>query len=446
VKVLIVSPYPPDRCGIASYTVQVAATLRREGHDVDVVSPQPSAARYSADCARTVRGVLRVLALSRRADRTVVEFFPDLLFRTMRRDQFIRHWPAVALLFGLGRRVELVVHEAPYRSLVGRTDVRGRIGRAMWRTLLTLPHTTSVHTEWERRQLVEATGVSADRIALLGHGASFLRRADPDRERARRELGLREGDFHFLSIGFLQPHKGFDRGVRALARLGAGHVRLDVVGSIRVHSPDVESHVELLRRLAAEVPGVRLHEGYVSDELFDRWIVACDALVLPYRDIWSSGVLERAKLYGRPAVVSDAGGLGDQADASTRVVHDDDELAAAMAELAGVPLSEPALQPQAAEALSYDGALEIVHRRAAALRERYEPGTVAPESSRHGGPALPPPVVLAAPPEGRGLRAQVKRAVDRLTRWELAPLAARVNEIREYLAQQERGRHSGQPR
>jgi glycosyltransferase involved in cell wall biosynthesis len=449
VRVLVVSPYPPDRCGIASYTVQVAATLRKQGHQVDVVSPQPSAARYSANYARTVRGVLRLLALSRRADRTLVEFFPDLLFQDMRRNQFIRQWPAVALFLALGRRLELVVHEAPYRSLVGRTDLRGRIGRAMWRTLLTLPRATFVHTAWERQQLVEATGMRADQVELLGHGESFLRRADADREQARRELGLSPGGFHFLSIGFLQPHKGFDRAMRSLARLDVGDVQLHVVGSVRVHSHDVLSHVELLRQLDDSIPGATLHEGYVSDELFDRWIVACDALVLPYRDIWSSGVLERGKLYGRPAIVSDVGGLSDQADASTRVVRDDDELSAAMAELAGVRLVDHALAYPAAEmeALSYEDAMEVVCLRAAALRQRYEPGTAAPERHRHDdAPALPPPIALPPPPAGRGLRAQVKRAVDKLTRWELMPLVSRVNEMREYLARQELLREKEQPR
>jgi len=445
VRVLIVSPYPPDRCGIASYTVQVAATLRKQGHQVDVVSPQPSAARYSADYARTTRGVLHVLSLSRRADRTLVEFFPDLLFQMIqRKDQFIRQWLAVALWFRLGRRVDLVVHEAPYRDLVGRTDPRGRIARAMWRTLLSLPRTTYVHTDWERRQLVAATGMRPADITLLEHGESFLVRAGGDREQARRELGLSLTGYHFLSIGFLQPHKGFDRAIRALARLetDGGDVHLHVVGSVRVHSPDVLSHVELLRNLAGTTPGAALHEGYVSDELFDRWIVACDALVLPYRDIWSSGVLERAKLYGRPAIVSDVGGLGDQADASTRVIHDDDELSAAMAELAGVPLAAGALghPAAAAEVLSYEDAMGVVTRRAAALRQRYEPGTAVPERRRSDGTrTLPPPVVLSAP-DGRGLRGQVKRAIDKLTRWELMPLVRQVNEIREYLARQEPGR------
>lgn len=432
-RVLVLSPYPPDRCGIASYTVQVAATLRQEGHAVTVVSPQPSAARDSADYAQTVRGVLRVLAMSRRADRTVIEFFPDLLFRSLRRNQFIRQWPAVALLFALGRRVELVVHEAPYRNLRGRTDLRGRVGRAMWRTLVSLPDATFVHTAWERQQLVEATGVAAERIRLLSHGESFLKRAEPDRARARRELGLDDGDFHFLSIGFLQPHKGFDRAVRALASLPGDHVRLDVVGSVRVQTPEVESHVGTLRLLASEDPRVGLHEGYVSDELFDRWIVACDAVVLPYREIWSSGVLERAKLYGRPAIVSDAGGLGDQADASTRVVRDDGELRAAMAELAGVALAGQGTATAQVAPLAYEGAVALVQQRAAALRERSEGVPQAAVARRSDGSPVPPQrATLPAPPGGRASSARVKRVIDRLIRWELLPIVRRVNEIRDY--------------
>jgi glycosyltransferase involved in cell wall biosynthesis/SAM-dependent methyltransferase len=440
-RILLVSSYPPDRCGIASYAVQMAAALRRQGHQVEVISPRPSAAQHWADYSRAARGVLRVLALSRRADRTIVQLFPDLLFTAsssvgmLRRLSFLRRWVAAALLFRLGRRVELVVHEAPYRALSGRRDLRGRIGRAMWRTLVTLPEATFVHTRWERQQLVDATGVDAGRIRLLPHGDAFVRRAGPDRPLARRELGLPDDSFLFLSIGYLQPHKGFDRGMRALSDLAGdpGRVQLHVVGSARVLTPEVLDHVDELRRLASTIPGVTLHEEYVSDEAFDRWIVASDAVVLPYRDIWSSGVLERAKLYGRPAIVSDAGGLRDQAEGSTRVVCDDDELRQAMAELSGAPLrggtgAGPAMTASTDE-LSHEDASALVRLRADDLRQRFEPGS-APRGDRQG----PPPLVLPAPPPGRGTRALVKRLVGKLTRWQLAPIVGRVNELQDATA------------
>ena len=54
------------------------------------------------------------------------------------------------------------------------------------------------------------------------------------------------------------------------------------------------------------------------------WIVAADALVLPYRLIWSSGVCERATLYHRPVIASRIGGLADQVAADAVLVDDDD--------------------------------------------------------------------------------------------------------------------------
>jgi glycosyltransferase involved in cell wall biosynthesis/SAM-dependent methyltransferase len=440
VKVLIVSPYPPDRCGIASYTVQVAATLRRQGDSVEVISPLPSAAQHWADYSQSVRGVLQVLGRSRRADRTIVEFFPDLLFRSLRRSQFMRQWPIVALLFALGRKLELVVHEAPYSALKGRRDLRGRIARLMWRTLVTLPSATYVHTAWERTELSEAIGVDPHRIQLLSHGEAFLKRVEADRAQARRELGMADGEFHFLSIGFLQPHKGFDRAMAALTRLEGDHVRLDVVGSVRVASPEVDEHVHLLRRMADTTPRIRLHEWYVSDQMFDNWIVACDAVVLPYRAIWSSGVLERAKLYGRPAIVSDVGGMRDQSDENTRIVRDDRELRQAMAEVAGVGCSpsvaelEEPLAPNA-EVVTYRDAMELVRLRARALRDRHEPGSsAAPALSPVPDRTRPPEQLsLAASPAGRGLRSRVKRIVSRLTGWQLVPIVRGINEVRDYV-------------
>ena len=69
----------------------------------------------------------------------------------------------------------------------------------------------------------------------------------------------------FLCIGFVQPHKGFDRAVRAFSGLAAQGARLDVVGSVRLDDQQTADHVDELRRLQREIAGVHLHFEYVSD-------------------------------------------------------------------------------------------------------------------------------------------------------------------------------------
>jgi glycosyltransferase involved in cell wall biosynthesis len=137
----------------------------------------------------------------------------------------------------------------------------------------------------------------------------------------------------FLCAGFWHPDKGFDRAVRAFAAAGSPG-RLDVVGSVRdATSKNVDAAAEL-RALAERTPGVSLHEEFASDEVFDAWIAAADVVLLPYRRSWSSGALARAQAIGTPAIVSDAGGLPEQAGPDDRVFRSDAELAAMLREVA----------------------------------------------------------------------------------------------------------------
>jgi len=362
VKVLLVAPYPPARDGIASYAAQAAADLRRRGEQVEVVSPEPSAAQHYADLGR-LRGLVTLLRLSRRADRTVVHFYPDLFFRGRRRVSFASHWPWVAGVLALGHNVDLIVHEAPYGDLRNARGLRGRIARALWRGLVRAPRETYVHTDWEREQMAGSLALAPERIRLLPHNQSFVPRSRLGRPEARRELGLEEHEFCFLCIGFLQHHKGFDRAVQAFARIPGSHLRLDIVGSVRMPAPEVEYYVSELRALVRSTPRAWLHERYVSDHAFDCWLAACDVVVLPYRHIWSSGVLARAQLFERPVIVSDVGGLPEQAGRLGSVVRNNEELYLAMARAAGVTVESPAATPDGREGLPAEVIAPLVRDR-----------------------------------------------------------------------------------
>lgn len=432
-KVLLVSAYPPERDGIAKYSLQVRNALHAQGDEVTVLSPRPSAAPYHADL-RTWSGLLRAARLARQADRTIVEMVPDLFFGGVGRLRRLFNWPPLALFLGSGH-VELVAHELPVGTPEGLSALRLKLSRSLWRSIVSLPAVTYVHTTREREQAAAALGVPAERLQLLPHGAAFRPHTVHDRNSARAELGLAADAFCFLCIGFLQWHKGFDRAVEALSRLPGEKLRLDVVGSRRWKAPEIDEYMRELSAIVAAVPRAHLHEGFLSDERFDTWIVACDVVVLPYRDIWSSGVVERARLFGRPLIVSDAGGLRDQAGAEAQVVTDDEELVRAMAAAAGVDpdgilTGVPEEVRQAREV-----AQQAVRERADRLRQAHEPGAPAPSEPILGGAQS---VVLPSPESGGYLRRLSKRIVFRLTRWLFAPLVDQLNDRLDELSHQQR--------
>jgi multidrug transporter EmrE-like cation transporter len=126
----------------------------------------------------------------------------------------------------------------------------------------------------------------------------------------------------------------------AASGAAARGARLYLVGSIRDQTPENVAFLEGLRRMAGSTPGATLLVRFPSDAEFDSWIAAADAVVLPYRRTWSSGVLARAQALGTPAIVTAEGGLAEQAGPADTVVDGDDALAEAMA---GVRPGRPAI-------------------------------------------------------------------------------------------------------
>ena len=196
----------------------------------------------------------------------------------------------------------------------GRSPVWRAVLSRVWR----LADVLIVHTEVERagprRRLQDRRG--SDPRCQPG---CLSDAPDPPRPSHREGCpGSAEGQALLLAIGHLHPHKGFDRAVRAFAELGAGRVRLYVVGSVRREDPVSLGPIEELRRLAKDTPGVELREGYVSDVHFDEWIVALPTwwsfpIVSAFpRTSWSAHYFTRSRV-----IMSRVGGMIDQGDRSS---------------------------------------------------------------------------------------------------------------------------------
>ena len=447
-RILMVTAYAPLRDGIANYALQQVGALRAEGHDVEVLSPGPSAAHHHLDFSG-LRGIGALAKRVRGYDKVIIQFHPDLFYPHPTTPD--RHAAVSLSLLAMAkatRNLEIVVHEIDYR-LGRRKGVDAFAARAFWRQVDTI----MLHTDAERNDFIASFGVSPDRIKVIAHGASFVKRTRADRATARRTLGIDPDAFVFLAIGFIQPHKGFDRAVRAFEGLAEHGCELYVVGSVRLDDPGFASYLGELEGLVDGTPGTFLRTGFVSDELFDRWIVASDVVVLPYRQIWSSSVLERAMLYERQVLVTAVGALADQVGDRPLVtlVDGDAGLKAGMRMLIG---QDSIAEVEASAWLTADSA------DGEPLRQRIQEELVARAQVRRGGRAavgsrtddaerdavlsasrrsaalrrLPP---LAPPPAVSGRRGAsvVKRLVRRATAWEIDPVIHQVNALRDAAVQ-----------
>jgi glycosyltransferase involved in cell wall biosynthesis len=333
-RTLVVSSYPPRRCGIGAYARDQVARLRGGGEDVSVLSPHDGDGDVRAEFIGGA-AFRRAAAAGASFDRIVVHFQPALYFPPRR--PVGKVFTAASLLWLVLRRrsrVELVMHEADRPASLWRPDY------ALLRLAFLAARRLDFHTEAEVRAFERDYRLRlGSRTALVPHAASVSTGAIREgRKRAREHLGIADaGRPVLVCVGFVQPSKGFDRALEAFSRVfasaddgGRGAPDRDgslyLVGSVRDDTPENRAYIRALRSRADEVRGAHLVERFVPDDEFDLWIAAADRVVLPYRRSWSSGVLARAHELGVPAIVSDVGGLSEQAGAADVVAEGDDGL------------------------------------------------------------------------------------------------------------------------
>ena len=322
----MVSTYPPKHCGIGAYGEQSVAQLRSQGHIVDIVSPDEEG---NVDFAWDLRGgskLLKLFEILPYYDRVAIQyhwaFFYNNPFARELRWETLQTTLCFIWLFLRSRKIEVIAHEIPYLS-----GKQGWFYKWKWK----FAPRVVFHTRKERERFEQHyhLRLSDARVEYRKHDEVYQKFSDHTQLSARRRLKLPGDRLIFLCIGFIQRHKGFHRAIQAFAQTNLCDSELYVVGSMRIADAENEKYLVELRNLAKLHSNVHLVESFVTNEDFDTWISASDCVVLPYSEIWSSAVLGRAKLLGRPAIVSAVGGLPDQVGEGDLLFNTDADLVTA---------------------------------------------------------------------------------------------------------------------
>lgn len=178
----------------------------------------------------------------------------------------------------------------------------------------------------------------ADRLHVIGHGVTSLT-APPDSTRRRRRLGL-SADGYVLSVATLEPRKGLDILVRAMALPPTDDTHLAVVGPAGWGGVDIAS-------VAARsgLPAERVHVlGRLADNDLAAVLAGAGVLAMPSRSEGFGLPALEAMAAGVPVVSSDAPALTELLHGAGIVVARGD--AAALAEALAQVLTDPATARQ----------------------------------------------------------------------------------------------------
>jgi D-inositol-3-phosphate glycosyltransferase len=212
----------------------------------------------------------------------------------------------------LGKKVALTAHNVNQARRDAKDSLLNRITlRIQYR----LCDHIFVHTQKMKDELCKDFGVAEKTVTVIRHP---INNAFPDTDltpiEAKRRLGLREDEKAILFFGRIRAYKGIEHLLAAFRLLASEHAkyRLIIAGEPKKGSEEYREEIE--QTVAKEfAPGqILLRIQFIPDAEMEIYLKAADVLVLPYKEIFQSGVLFLAYSFGLPVVATDVGSFREE--------------------------------------------------------------------------------------------------------------------------------------
>lgn len=210
----------------------------------------------------------------------------------------------------LGKRVVFTAHNV---NAAERDGVDSRWNRWSLRTQYSLVDQIFVHTEQMKNQLQSEFGVPGQKVTVIPYGVySRVPNTPLTKAEARERLGLASHHRALLFFGRIVPYKGINYLVQAFEFLAANNpdYRLLIAGE---PMKEAEQHWRQAQQKIEKSPTrnqVIQHIRHIEDGDIELYFKAADVLVLPYTQIFQSGVLFMSYSFGLPVIATDVGSFG----------------------------------------------------------------------------------------------------------------------------------------
>ncbi len=212
----------------------------------------------------------------------------------------------------LGKAVVLTAHNV---NKLKRDSADTALNQLTLRIQYRLADHVFVHTPKMKSELMKDFGIPTDRITVIPFG---INNSVPDTsltpKEAKERLGIRENRKTILFFGRIKPYKGLEYLIAAFQALIRRHddYQLIIAGRLEEGS---EGYWEVLRSEIQEhtkAGQVISRIQFIPDSEIEVYFKGADVLVLPYKDIFQSGVIFLGYNFGLPVVAADVGSLKEE--------------------------------------------------------------------------------------------------------------------------------------
>ena len=177
-----------------------------------------------------------------------------------------------------------------------------------------------VHTPKMKHELIDSFKVAPDNITVVPFGINnAVPRTELTTSNAKRTLGIRSDEKVILFFGRMRPYKGLEHLLEAfdqLMKLDRGY-RLIIAGEPKKGSEkyfaNIKETVETIDRDHRIICNLR----FIPDDEVELYFKAADVLILPYKEIFQSGVMFLSFSFGLPVIATRVGSFSDEIEEGT---------------------------------------------------------------------------------------------------------------------------------
>lgn len=288
---------------------------------------QRESAALGTKVVRILTYYLRLLRYAARAEPPILHILWNNKVEIVDRTVLMAYYRAT------GKRVVLTAHNV---NAAARDGKDSWLNRWSLRTQYRLCDHVFVHTSAMKRQLASEFSIPSERVTVIPFGINdTIPRRGIGPAAARQRLGIPDGERTLLFFGQIAPYKGIEYLMAAMAALAEERerIRLIVAGKVKRGHEAYWDGVQRSVRHFGISDRVLQKIQFIPDEEVEPYFDAADAVVLPYVDVFQSGVPFLAFSFGVPVIATDVGSLREDVTAETGVLcrpRDADDLARAI--------------------------------------------------------------------------------------------------------------------
>jgi D-inositol-3-phosphate glycosyltransferase len=206
----------------------------------------------------------------------------------------------------LGKKIALTAHNV---NQAKRDSNDSWFNRATLKFQYRLCDHIFVHTQKMKDELCQGFGVNEDAVTVIRHPINDLLPATGMTQReAKHALGVEETEKAILFFGKIRRYKGVEQLLAAFELLqdkDQEQYRLIIAGE-----PNEEAYVQEIQQVVKQrFTGGRviLRLEFIPDDKVEIYFKGADVMVLPYKEIFQSGVLLVGYTFGLPVIATDVG-------------------------------------------------------------------------------------------------------------------------------------------